>query len=326
MEKVKWGILGCARIAINALIPAIKKSEISEIVGIASRSFEKAKDVAEKYQIPKYYGSYEELISDNEIEAVYIPLPNHLHKEWSIKCAEKGKHILCEKPIALNQKESQEMFKSAEENNVILMEAFMYRFHPQIKILKELIEKKTIGEIKLIRTGFSFIFPEERLKNDYRGKKEYGGGALYDIGCYCINISRFIMESEPEKIYAIANFHPELNIDMTTCAILEFPERKKAIFHCSFELTGEQFFEGVGTEGKIFLSSAFLPGKNSSEITIKKGNKTEIHRVEYADPYLLKVEHFCKCIKEKEKPFISKEDTLNNMRVIDKILEIIQEK
>lgn len=325
MGKVKWGILGCARIAINALIPAIKKSKSSTLYGIASRDYEKAKRIAEKYQIPRYYGSYEELIDDEEIEAVYIPLPNHLHKEWSIKCAEKGKHILCEKPISLNYKESEEMFTAAEKNNVVLMEAFMYRFHPQIEILKNLIEEGTIGKVKLIRSIFSFIFLEERIKEDYRGKKESGGGAIYDVGCYCINISRYIMGGEPEKIFATANFHPSTGIDLTTCAILEFPEKKEAIITSSFELPGQQFLEVFGTEGKISLPFTFLPEKNNSRIIIEKEDKTEIRNIGYSNLYLLEVEHFCKCIREKEKPLISKEDSINNMKVIDTILKKIRQ-
>src|SRR5690625_2330163 len=185
MKKIKWGIISTARIGITQLIPAIKRSTNAEVVAIATQSdINKATLIAEQFQIEKVYNSYEKLLNDPNIDAVYIPLPNHLHKEWAIKAAQKGKHILCEKPAALTTEEVYEIKKACEENNVLFMEAFMYYFHPQHNRVKEIIDTGEIGEVTFMQAGFSFYLAEERRAHNIRMSGEKGGGSIYDIGCY----------------------------------------------------------------------------------------------------------------------------------------------
>ena len=308
--------MGCANIAIESLIPAIKKSDSGELLAIASRSEERAKRVAREFGIPKAYGDYDELLTDDEVEAVYIPLPNHLHKEWTIKSARKGKHILCEKPLGLSVLECKEMFRECRKNGVILMEAFMYRFHPQTILAKKIVDSGKIGQIKLIRSGFSFLFPEGLLSKDIRGKKEYGGGSLFDLGCYCVNISRYIMEEEPVEVYAIADIHPSFGIDLSMEAILSFHQNKRSMIDCSFKRTSNQFYEVVGTKGTVRVPVAFTPGKNP-RVLVRKGRKVKICKVECVDQYELEIEHFEKSVRENKAPFLSSQDSIGNARVLD---------
>ena len=196
-KNVRWGILGAANIAVKKVIPAMQKGEFCEISAIASRDLEKAKQAAETLKIPKFYGSYEELLNDSEIEAIYNPLPNHLHLEWSKKAAEAGKHVLCEKPIALNANEVRELIEVRNKTGVKIQEAFMVRHHPQWLKVRELIHEGKIGKPQIITGFFSYNLPN--LSN-VRNRVDWGGGCLLDIGSYCINLSRFILETEPKRV------------------------------------------------------------------------------------------------------------------------------
>lgn len=323
-EKVMWGILGCANIAIGALIPAIKKSDSGELLSIASRSKERAKKVARDFGIPKVYGSYDELLLDNEVEAVYISLPNHLHKEWTIESAEKGKHILCEKPLGLNARECREMFEECRKNGVLLMEAFMYRFHAQTLLAKKIVDSGEIGQIKLMRSGFSFVFPIGSLSKDIRGKKDYGGGSLFDLGYYCVNVSRYIMGEEPVEVYATTNIHSSLGIDLSLESILSFSRGRRSLIDCSFERTGTQFYEIMGTEGSVKVPLAFLPGKNLPQVLVKKGEEVETHKLKPINEYRLEVEHFGECIRENKSPSLPFEESSGNARVLDTLFTSIK--
>ncbi|MCA1032678.1 Gfo/Idh/MocA family oxidoreductase [Bacillus timonensis] len=323
MSKLRFGILSTANIAQKALIPAMQRSKLVELVAISSGSG-KAKEVGEKFNIPKYYDSYHELLNDKEIDAVYIPLPNHLHKEWVFEAARYGKHILCEKPLALTSLDAEEMFAFCKTQNVVLMEAFMYQFHPQHKRVKELISSGEIGTVKQIRSTFSF--PLSMEADNIRLNKDIGGGVVYDVGCYCINVSRLITGEEPTEIKATASIHPELNVDTSACGILKFESGILASFDCSFEQPFKEQYEIVGTKGSIQIPFAFRPdrfenGNVPIYVTNENGKREEMV---HGDQYLLQVNHFVESIQQGNEPIYNSEKTINNMKVIEEVVQKIR--
>ncbi|MFC3885475.1 Gfo/Idh/MocA family protein [Bacillus songklensis] len=322
MEKVRWGILSTANIAQTMVIPAIHRSKNAEVIGIASRSI-KAKEVASQLNIPKSYDTYEALLQDPDIDAVYIPLPNHLHKKWVIEAANHGKHVLCEKPAALNAEETIEMIKVCREKNVKFMEAFMYQFHPQHKRVREIIASGEIGEVKLMRSSFSFYL--DQREENIRMNKEMGGGSIYDIGCYCIHAIRNVLGSEPSKIEVYGEIDPLYGVDMSAIAYLKLKNGVNAIFDCSFDMVLRQQYEIVGTEGQIFVPRSFRPDLNGGEGVIIVQRETE-ERTEKipGDIYVLEVEHFSEIILEDGQPFYSAENVIQNMRVIDACYQSIK--
>jgi D-xylose 1-dehydrogenase (NADP+, D-xylono-1,5-lactone-forming) len=324
MEKVRWGVMSTAGIAQTQVIPAILRSDNAEIIGIASRG-EKAKDVAEGFSIPYYYESYEELLRNQEIESVYIPLPNHLHKQWVIEAAKYGKHILVEKPAALTAEETKEMINVCNENNVKFMEAFMYQFHPQHNRVKEIIASGEIGEIKFMRACFSF-FLEDRQEN-IRMNKEMGGGSIYDIGCYCIHAIRNITGSEPVQVEAFAELDPESGIDLSSIVYMKMENGLNCVFDCSFDMCFRQEYEIIGSKGRIIVPGAYRPDVIGNEAVIhiqsEQGNRSE--NVD-GDQYKLQIDHFSQAIKEELQAAYSAENTLKNMRVIDACYKSIEDR
>src|SRR5438270_1428670 len=246
-EKVKWGVLGAASIATKKVIPGMQKGEWCEIVAIASRDMKKAKDAARKLGIPKAYGSYEELLADNEIEAIYNPLPNHLHVPWSIKAAEAGKHVLCEKPLSLTVAEARTLLTVRERCGVKIGEAFMVKTHPQWLRTRELIHKAVIGELRAIVGAFSYF---NRDPANVRNRAEWGGGGLMDIGCYLITTSRLIFGEEPARVAGLVEGDPDFKADRLASAILEFPSGQ-SVFTCSQQLAPYQRMQLLGTTGRI---------------------------------------------------------------------------
>lgn len=321
--KVKWGILGNANIARNAMIPALKKSTNAELVGIAS-SRGTAKETATLYNIPKYFSSYQELLDDPEINAVYIPLPNNLHKEWVIKTAEAGKHILCEKPAALTSDEVREMSDACNSNNVLFMEAFMYQFHPQHQKVKRLISEGVIGEVNLMRAHFSAFV--DKASGNFRLYREMGGGSVYDVGCYCIHAFRNILNSEPSEIFARSQPNADFDIDMTTTVSMLMDNGIQTVFDCSFEQPYREKYEVVGNKGTIEVLYPFRPdlhGTGIINVINGNGNKAE-YRVD-GNQYVLQVEHFSKCILSGQQPQYTVENTINNMKVIDAVHRSLEE-
>ncbi|HEY9342747.1 MAG TPA: Gfo/Idh/MocA family oxidoreductase, partial [Hanamia sp.] len=220
MKKVRWGILSTAKIGREKVIPAIQRGAFCEVVAIASRNKEAAKAEANRLNISKAYGSYEELLSDTEVDAVYIPLPNHLHVEWAIKSLEAGKHVLCEKPIGLSSSDALRLIEVANRNpHLKVMEAFMYRFHPQWKYAKALVEDGKIGELKTVESFFSYYNIDP---NNIRNQRNAGGGGLMDIGCYSVSLSRFLFGREPERVFGIMEYDPQSQTDRLTSGILDF--------------------------------------------------------------------------------------------------------
>jgi xylose dehydrogenase (NAD/NADP) len=317
---VNWGILSTADIGIRRVIPAIGQSESGRVLAIASRSLGKARDAAERLGISKAYGSYEDLLNTSEIGAVYIPLPNNLHHRFTILAAEKGKHVLCEKPIALDSHETEEMIRACERNGVLLMEAFMYRFHPQISKMTEIVKSGGIGAVKFVRAAFRTELTD---LSDIRYKKELGGGALYDVGCYCVNAIRLLTGTEPNKIHAVARFNDQCGVDESLAGILRFPGLELGVFDCAFRSSYLQTLEVIGEAGTLELPAPFLAG--DSPVILKHGAGLEKFTFETANSYTLMVEHFNQCILRGTKPSYSPNDSLNNMHVIDSLYRSARE-
>lgn len=318
MKKVNWGIISTANIGLNQVIPGMQKGKYCNVMAISSRNLANAEEAAEKLGIAKAYGSYEELLGDKEIDAVYNPLPNHLHVPMTIQAMEAGKHVLCEKPIALNAKEAEELLEATKKYpDVKVMEAFMYRFHPQWDEVKKWIGKGEIGDIKTIQSAFTYFNNDP---DDIRNKADIGGGGLMDIGCYCISASRYIMEAEPTKVFGEIERDPEFGTDILTSGILKFSEAT-ASFVCSTQSSPKQSLTVYGTGGLIEMEIPFNPLESETEITLKKEGNIVKRKTLQANHYTLQGDHFSKSIIEDKSVPTPLEDALNNMKVIDGIFE-----
>lgn len=311
-RKLRWGIMSTANIAERSVIPGIHESEKNEVIAVGSRDLQKAKSFGERLNIPKAYGSYEQLLEDDEIDAVYIPLPNHLHKEWTIRAAQAGKHVLCEKPIALNAEEAREMIHACEEADVILAEAFMYRHQKRYSEIKERIRQGEIGEIRGIHGVFTFN--NAAAKENIRFKKDWGGGSIYDVGCYPISAARLILEAEPVAVAAHAFFSPDHDdVDMMAAGVMEFPGDVALTFDCGMWAEGRNALEILGTEGRIVLNSAFV-GDQSYQII--KNNEVETISDEQENPYKLQVDHFAEIVLDGKPLKFSYDDIIHNMKAV----------
>src|SRR5260221_13441801 len=319
MKKVKWRILGAASIAVRRVIPGMQKGVYSEIAAIASRDKKKAEEAARKLGIPKVYGSYEELLQDREIEAIYNPLPNHLHVPWSIKAAEAGKHVLCEKPISITVAEAKALLAARNRTGVKMGEACMVKTHPQWLRTRELICAGRIGELRLAAGDFCYL---ERDAASVANIAEYGGGALMDIGCYPVTTSRFIFEEEPIRVMGLVERDPEMKIDRLTSGILEFP-RGRAIFSCSTQLMYHQRMEFLGTKGRIELEIPFsAPNDRPSRIFIDDGRDLfgggrTTEEFAACDQYAIQGEVFFRAILQGGEVAVTIEDAIKNMAVIE---------
>lgn len=316
MKKIKWGILGCANIARKSVIPAIIKADNSEFYAAASRNLKKAEDFVKEFNGQKYYDDYDKLLADENIDAVYIPLPNSMHKEWTVKAAEAGKDVLCEKPISgKNKKEAEIMFQAAEKNNIKLMEGFMYRFQPFVAELKEIIDSGRIGQIKEIKASFAFDISSRT--NDIRGNSELDGGALNDIGCYTVNISRYLMDSEPEKVANFFQKKDAAGVDLTGSALLYFEGGRFASLYYSINSYEAKDLEIIGTEGVIKFPG-FFAWKKDNYFMLEKDGKTEKIELETEDQYQLEIEAFADSIlNDSEVPLKVNEESFANLKVMD---------
>ena len=318
MNKIRWGILSIANIGTEKVIPAMQKGEYCEIVAIASRKIENARQAAKKLKIPKAYGSYEELLADPEIDAVYNPLPNHLHVPWSIKALEAGKHVLCEKPIALTAAEGQKLVDFAKTKPQLkLMEAFMYRFHPQWQKAKQLVEDDKIGELRTIQSVFSYFNDDP---NNVRNKKDIGGGGLMDIGCYCISLSRFIFNSEPNRVCGIVEYDPNFGTDRLASGMLDF-RNGTSTFTCSTQLSYYQRVNVFGTKGRIEIEIPFnAPPDKSTKMWLQNENQIEEIVFDICDQYMIQGDLFSLAIINDTEVPTSIEDAVANMKMIEKII------
>lgn len=322
MRKVTWGVLGTADIAKRCTIPGMMKADNCRRYAVAGRSPEKVAQFVQEFGFEKGYTSYEELLDDPEVEAVYIPLPNDLHCEWTIKALNKKKHVLCEKPLAVNPEQIEEMIAAAKANGVFLMEAFAYLHSPFITAMKNEIEAGTIGDVNYIESAF--LTPGYELTN-IRVRRETYGGSVYDLGCYCTSLSQWLMGEEPIAIDAIAEFTDQ-HIDIHTNAVMKYPGGARVSISCGMCLEGPNRIDRwtiCGTKGSIISTEQFN-GHGELKYTVCTDENVEIKTVSVPDNYGLEVAQFGRCIAEYETPYVSNDFSVKNAKIIDKILKKIE--
>ena len=317
MSKIRWGVMSTANIATLRVIPAIHNSRNGEVVAVASRREEAARAFAERNRIPRSFGSYEALISDPNVDAIYIPLPNSLHAEWSIRCAEAGKPTLCEKPLASNAVEAQTMVDAFRERKVPFAEAFMYRFHPRTDRVREVLAEGAVGELHLIDAVFSFAI---RRKVDVRLQVNMAGGALRDLGAYCVNLMRMMTGEEPTTVRALGHFGADSGVEEWVAAVLQFPSGVLGNFGCGMRSQRTHAYRLCGSDGSIEVPDGFGPeGDQVTEIVIKRG--TEVTRIEIqpADQFQLMVEDFADALLDNRPPRFAPEEAVANLAVLDQL-------
>ncbi|TLS53918.1 Gfo/Idh/MocA family oxidoreductase [Paenibacillus antri] len=319
-KTVRWGILGCAQIAVNAIIPALQAAREAEIAAVASRDEAKARSVAERFGIPKAYGGYEALLADPEIDAVYIPLPNHLHLEWTVKAAEAGKHVLCEKPFAMNAAEAEAMAEACGRNGVKLAEAFMYRYHPRYDLVRDIVRSGEIGDIRGVQVAFTFQIEDVGVEGNIRMDGKLGGGAIYDVGCYTVSGARLVLGAEPEAATAIATYlETDPDVDMMVSGLLEFPGGIGLSFQCGMSAELRNSLQIAGTKGRIDIPEAYVPSPESADFfVVTKGERRKVV-VPVVDAYELQVAEFSRCILEDAPTRFDPADAVRNMAVLDAV-------
>lgn len=324
-EQIKWGVLGNAEIARVCVIPALDKSRNGIVHGLATRSPENARQVVADNNISQVYSSYDDLLADPVIDAVYIPLPNNLHHTWTLKALAAEKHVLCEKPLACNAREAQEMADAAAAGGLLLMEGMMYRFHPRNQLIRDMVNHGKIGTVALVRSSFCYPMDEEILAkgNNARLKVEMGGGALLDVGCYSVSVARWFMGMEPTAVQAQAVYHSS-GVDMHLVGSLSFAENGLATIEASFITSLQQTYSVLGSEGAIELPhDAFIPWEKEAAFTVR-GKDQEVGQKQVtpgADEYQLMVEHFADAVLGKEALALKVEESVGNMRVLDGLAE-----
>jgi predicted dehydrogenase len=317
--RTRWGILGVAKIALDKIIPAIQAGQTGQVVAIASRSIDKARAAAARFAIPRAYGSYEELLADGEVDAVYNPLPNHLHVPWSMRALEAGKHVLCEKPIARDAAEAGQLIAAREHSGRLVQEAAMVRTHPRWLGAREIVRSGRIGELRSV-TGFFSYFNDS--PTNVRHQPDMGGGGLLDIGFYPITMSRFIFEAEPVRVMGLLEIDPRFGVDRLASVILEFP-RGHAIFTCSTQLAPYQNFDILGTRGRIGVEIPWsMPHERPSRLVVDDSARVAGQAAEEiwfpaCDQWGVHCDRFCEAIAKGAPAPVPIEDAIANMRVID---------
>jgi predicted dehydrogenase len=323
MSDLRWGIVSPAKIGRGKVIPAMQRARRCQVVAIASRDADRARAAAEALGIARGHGSYEALLADPNVDAVYIPLPNHLHREWTEAAARAGKHVLCEKPLALTAADAERMAGACAEAGVLLMEAFMYRLHPSWVAVRDLIADGRIGELRAVQSWFSYFNDDP---TNIRNILEVGGGALFDIGCYNVNLSRMVFGAEPSRVQASVIRDPVMGIDVTASAILDFDGGGVATFTCSTRSEPDQRVHVYGTEGRISIGIPFnIPPDLPTEVRLTAGGDppvrpaTEVLRFEPADQYTIQAEAFAAAVLDGAPLPTPVEDAVANLRVIEQI-------
>jgi predicted dehydrogenase len=325
-NKVRWGVLGVARIATEKVIPAMLRGEWSEVVAIGSRDLGKAEKAAAQLGIPKAYGSYEELLGDPAVEAIYNPLPNHLHVPWSIQAAEAGKHVLCEKPIAMSVAECRSLLAVRDRTGVKIGEAFMVRTHPQWLRARELVRSGEIGTLRAVMGAFSYF---NRDPKNIRNVPEFGGGGMMDIGCYPITTTRFLFGEEPTRVLGLVETDPDMRTDRLASAILDFPGGQ-SVFSCSTQLVPYQRMQILGTRGRIEIEIPFnAPPDRATRLWVDnsgdlQGSGLRTEEFPVCDQYTLQGDRFSQAIREGGEVPVPLEDALRNMAVIEALFRSAQ--
>lgn len=318
-KKIRWGIISTAKIGVTKVIPGIQKCSLCEVTAIGSRDGKRAEEAARKLGIAKTHSSYESLLADPEVDAIYNPLPNHLHVEWTIKALRAGKHVLCEKPIGLDAVEARLLLdESKRYPSLKVMEAFMYRFHPQWIRAKELADAGAIGKVRTLQSFFSYFNSDPK---NIRNMADIGGGGLMDIGCYCISFSRFIFNEEPQQVVGLLEFDPELKTDRIASGMLDYSGGKSSTFTCSTQLMPFQRCLIFGTDGYIEIEMPVnAPPDKTTRIWLVKDKKEEIS-FDATDQYTLQADAFSKAILHNTEVPTPLTDAVGNMKAIDALFE-----
>jgi predicted dehydrogenase len=314
-ERIRWGILSTANIGLKRFIPGAIASRNGTVLAIASRDAMRAHDAAERLGISRAYGTYEELLDDPEIDAIYNPLPNSMHAEWTAKAARAGKAILCEKPLAVDAAQAREMIETCRAHGVLLMEAFMYRFHPQHARVRELIAAGTIGELRAVRTAFTFMlepFPSENV----RLKADLAGGALMDVGCYAVNAARMLFGEEPLWASAQWDFREAFGVEVALAGVLGFSDNRMATFDCGFRAAGQGSYVAAGTKGQIEVLNAFVPSATEVSLLVTDAGGRREERLPGVDQYQLEAEEFADALLAKRPLRIPADDAVGTLRAI----------
>lgn len=314
MKPVVWGVLSVSDHYGLRVHTPVSKSSLIEMRAIASRSKGRAEEAARRFGIPKAYGAYEELLADREIEAVYIPLPNHLHASWVKKAADAGKHILCEKPFAMNAREAEEAIAHAQRKGVLVMEAFMYRFHPLWQRAREIVQAGELGEIHAIQTIFTYSLTDPK---NIRNIPEAGGGAIPDIGCYAVSSARFLLGKEPQRVVSLVNRDPVLKTDVLSSAILDFG-KARALFTVATQTHPAQAVEVFGSGGSLSIPTCFnIFPDVPVPMTLRGSLGPRTISSGPVDQYALLFEGFSKAVRDGGPVPFPAQDAVNNMRVLD---------
>jgi xylose dehydrogenase (NAD/NADP) len=327
-ERVRWGILGNANIARVCVIPAIVQSDNGTVHALATRSPQQVKELAARHGIRQVYDSYDALLADPDIEAIYIPLPNHLHHPWTLRALRAGKHVLCEKPLACNASQAREMAQAADDSGLLLMEAFMYRFHPRSKLIKQLVREGIIGKPRLVRSAFCYVMDDEQMsrEDNARLRPEMGGGALLDIGCYSTSVARWLMGEEPTHAQGQATYHAT-GVDVHFVGTLRFPDGGLATLEASFISALQQTYSVLGSEGAIELPhDAFVPWDKDAAYTVRRVDEEQgdLRTTPGADEYRLMVEHFGAAVLGDTTLAFEPEESVHNMEVLDALAKAAQ--
>lgn len=315
-DKIRWGIISTANIGRRALVPALHNARNGELVAVASRNLDKARAFADELNIPRAYGSYEELLADPEIDAIYNPLPNDQHATWSIQAAAAGKHVLCEKPLTSDAAEAEAMLKSFDAHGVLLAEAFMYRFHPRTRAVREMVQSGAVGTIQQMSAAFTFRL---RSEENIRLEGEMAGGSIMDVGCYAVGVMRFVTGEEPVAVNAYAHYNSR-GADELAVGTLVFPSGALGHFDCGVRAQGAQWYEIRGSEGRILVEDAFVAPKDKPvRIRYWHGDDYEEISFDAVDQYQLMAEDFADAILNNRAPLYPPDDALRAMELMDKL-------
>jgi predicted dehydrogenase len=319
VRRLRWGVLSTADIGLKAVVPGLQAGESNEVRAIASRELGRSREVAARLGIPRAYGSYEELLADPEIDAIYNPLPNHLHVPWSIRALEAGKHVLCEKPIGLNAGEALELLAQARRHaGLKVMEAFMYRHHPQWRRAVELLHSGSLGRLVSVQSLFSY---HKTDPGNIRNRSDMGGGGMLDIGCYCVSLSRLLWDGEPQRVLGLVEYDPVLGIDRLASGILEFAAGS-ATFTCGTQLTPYQRVQVLGESGRLEIIRPFnAQPRAPMKLRLEREGEIEEILVPPADQYRIQGELFARAVLDDTPVPVPLEDGVANMRVIDAVFE-----
>lgn len=314
---LRWGLISTAGIN-RAVIPPLRESERSELVAVASRDLERAHDYARQWDIPTAHGGYEDLLADPDVDVVYNPLPNTLHREWTVKAAEAGKHILCEKPLATTLDDVDAMIEAAERHGVVLFEAYMYRHHPQTLKVQELVRERAIGDVRLIRAVFSYTMDRP---GGIRANPDLGGGSLWDVGCYPVSFAQAVMETAPLDVFGWQDVG-QTGVDMTFAGQLRFADDIFAQFDSGFQAPLRARAEVIGSDGTLSVAHPWKPHiEGPAGIRLQRGDTDEMIEIEAIDPYLCEVQAMEACVLDSADPILSLSASRDIMATLTSLYE-----